>query len=220
MTALIIILVIVAVLVVAVIVMYNNLVKLKNRVGNAWTQISVQLQRRLDLIPNLVETVKGYAAHERGTLEAVTQARTAVMNARTPDEQQAADNFLSGTLKSLFAVAEQYPDLKANQNFMQLQREITETEDKISYMRQSYNDTVMTYNNAIQTFPGNLIAGMFGFKEKAGFSAAAEAATAPSVNFGSSAPTTPSDQYAPGTTRQEAPGVNASSFKMTEPPDA
>ena len=220
MTALIIILVIVAVLVVAVIVMYNNLVKLKNRVGNAWTQISVQLQRRLDLIPNLVETVKGYAAHERGTLEAVTQARTAVMNARTPDEQQAADNFLSGTLKSLFAVAEQYPDLKANQNFMQLQREITETEDKISYMRQSYNDTVMTYNNAIQTFPGNLIAGMFGFKEKAGFSAAAEAATAPAVNFGSSAPTAPSDQYAPGTTRQEAPGVNASSFKMTEPPDA
>ena len=199
MTALIIILVIVAVLVVAVIVMYNNLVKLKNRVGNAWTQISVQLQRRLDLIPNLVETVKGYAAHERGTLEAVTQARTAVMNARTPDEQQAADNFLSGTLKSLFAVAEQYPDLKANQNFMQLQREITETEDKISYMRQSYNDTVMTYNNAIQTFPGNLIAGMFGFKEKAGFSAAAEAATAPSVNFGSSAPTTPSGEYQPGT---------------------
>jgi len=220
MTALIIILVIVAVLVVAVIVMYNNLVKLKNRVGNAWTQISVQLQRRLDLIPNLVETVKGYAAHERGTLEAVTQARTAVMNATTPDEQQAADNFLSGTLKSLFAVAEQYPDLKANQNFMQLQREITETEDKISYMRQSYNDTVMTYNNAIQTFPGNLIAGMFGFKEKAGFSAAAEAATAPAVNFGSSEPTAPSDQYAPGTTRQEAPGVNASSFKMTEPPDA
>lgn len=220
MTALIIILVIVAVLVVAVIVMYNNLVKLKNRVGNAWTQISVQLQRRLDLIPNLVETVKGYAAHERGTLEAVTQARAAVMNATTPDEQQAADNFLSGTLKSLFAVAEQYPDLKANQNFMQLQREITETEDKISYMRQSYNDTVMTYNNAIQTFPGNLIAGMFGFKEKAGFSAAAEAATAPAVNFGSSEPTAPSDQYAPGTTRQEAPGVNASSFKMTEPPDA
>lgn len=222
MTALIIILVIVAVLVVAVIVMYNNLVKLKNRVGNAWTQISVQLQRRLDLIPNLVETVKGYAAHERGTLEAVTQARTAVMNARTPDEQQAADNFLSGTLKSLFAVAEQYPDLKANQNFMQLQREITETEDKISYMRQSYNDTVMTYNNAIQTFPGNLIAGMFGFKEKAGFSAAAEAATAPSVNFGSSAPTTPSGEYQPGTTKMEAPGVSgsASGLSMTEPPDA
>ena len=221
MEVLIVILVILAVLVVAVIMIYNNLVKLKNRVGNAWTQISVQLQRRLDLIPNLVETVKGYAAHEHGTLEAVTQARAAVMNARTLDEQQAADNFLSGTLKSLFAVAEQYPDLKANQNFMQLQREITETEDKISYMRQSYNDTVMTYNNAIQTFPGNLVAGMFGFKEKAGFSAAAEAATAPSVSFTSSAPTAPSGEYAPGTARQEAPGVSAASgFRMTEPPDA
>ena len=221
MTALIVILVVVAVLVVAVILIYNNLVKQRNRVGNAWTQISVQLQRRLDLIPNLVETVKGYAAHERGTFEAVTEARTAVMNARTPDEQQAADNFLSGTLKSLFAVAEQYPDLKANQNFMQLQREITETEDKISYMRQSYNDTVMTYNNAIQTFPGNLVAGVFGFKEKAGFSAAAEAATAPSVSFSSGAPTAPSGEYAPGTARQEAPGVGATSgFKMTEPPDA
>ena len=142
------------------------------------------------------------------------------MNATTLDEQQAADNFLTGTLKNLFAVAEQYPDLKANQNFMQLQREITETEDKISYMRQSYNDTVMTYNNAIQTFPGNLVAGMFGFKEKAGFSAAAEAATAPSVSFTSSAPTAPSGDYAPGTARQEAPGVGASSFRMTEPPDA
>jgi LemA protein len=143
------------------------------------------------------------------------------MNAATPDEQQAADNFLSGTLKNLFAVAEQYPDLKANQNFLQLQREITETEDKISYMRQSYNDTVMTYNTAIQTFPGNLIAGMFGFKEKAGFSAAAEAATAPSVSFTSNAPTAPSGQYVPGTARQEGPGVNASSdFRMTEPPDA
>lgn len=221
MEALIVILAIVAVLVVAVILLYNNLVQQKNRVGNAWTQISVQLQRRLDLIPNLVETVKGYAAHERGTLEAVTEARAAVMNARTLDEQQAADNFLSGTLKSLFAVAEQYPDLKANQNFIQLQREITDTEDKISYMRQSYNDTVMTYNNAIQTFPGNLVAGMFGFKEKAGFSAAAEAATAPSVSFTSSAATAPSGEYAPGTTRQEAPGVSAaSSFRMTEPPDA
>lgn len=221
MEVLIVILVILAVLVVAVIMIYNNLVKLKNRVGNAWTQISVQLQRRLDLIPNLVETVKGYAAHEAGTFQAVTEARAAVMNARTPDEQQAADNILSGTLKSLFAVAEQYPDLKANQNFLALQREITETEDKISYMRQSYNDTVMTYNNAIQTFPGNIVAGLFGFKEKAGFSAAAEAATAPSVSFGTSAPTTPSGEYAPGTTRMEGPGVNsASGFAMKEPPDA
>lgn len=220
MEPLIVVLVIVAVLVIGVILLYNNLVQQKNRVGNAWTQVSVQLQRRLDLIPNLVETVKGYAAHEAGTLQAVTEARTAVMNASTLAEQQAADNLLSGTLKSLFAVAEQYPDLKANQNFLKLQNEITETEDKISYMRQSYNDTVMTYNNAIQTFPGNLVAGLFGFKEKAGFSAAAEAATAPGVSFTSSAPTAPSGEYAPGTARQEAPGVSASSLRMTTPPDA
>lgn len=228
MDALIIVLIIVAVLVVAVIIMYNNLVKLRNRVGNAWTQISVQLQRRLDLIPNLVETVKGYAAHERGTFEEVTKARTAVMNAETPDELQAADSFLSRTLKSLFAVAEQYPDLKANQNFLQLQREITETEDKISYMRQSYNDTVMTYNNAIQTFPGNLVAGVFGFKEKAGFSAAAEAATAPAVAFTPTADTAANAQHAPGTTKMDAPGVSSAStyvgssstLRMQEPPDA
>lgn len=183
MTALIIILVILAVLVVAVIGLYNNLVKMRNMVDNAWAQIDVQLQRRLDLIPNLVETVKGYAGHEKSTLEDVTQARTAVMNATTPADKMAADNILTGTLKSLFAVAEAYPDLKANTNFQQLQAELSNTEDKISYMRQSYNDTVMKFNTAIQTFPAVLVAGMFGFTKRESFAADAGAITAPKVEF-------------------------------------
>ncbi|MRX81811.1 LemA family protein [Eggerthella guodeyinii] len=180
---LIIILVIVVVLVVAVIGLYNNLVKLRNMVDNAWAQIDVQLQRRLDLIPNLVETVKGYAAHESGTLEEVTKARTAVMNAPTPEGKMQADGILTGALKNLFAVAEAYPDLKANTNFQQLQAELSNTEDKISYMRQSFNDTVMKYNTAIQTFPAVLIAGMMGFKERDSFDATAGAEVAPKVQF-------------------------------------
>ena len=143
MEAIIAIVVVVVILAIVLIALYNNLVQLRNRVDNAWSQIDVQLQRRLDLIPNLVETVKGYAAHESGTLQKVTEARSAVCNATTPEQKMAADNFLSGTLKSLFAVSEAYPDLKANANFQQLQAEISATEDKISYMRQSYNDTVM-----------------------------------------------------------------------------
>lgn len=217
-------LIIVVVLVIAAIILYNNLVRLRNRVGNAWTQISVQLQRRLDLIPNLVQTVKGYAAHESSTLEAVTKARTAVMNASSPDEQANADNMLTDALKNLFAVAEAYPDLKANTNFLELQREITETEDKISYMRQSYNDTVMTYNNAIQTFPGMLVAKPFGFKEKAGFSAAPAAAAAPTVAFTPDADTAPNAANIPGVAAQQAPDVDqanaAPSIKMQTPPDA
>ena len=181
--ALIVILVIVVVLVVAVIGLYNNLVKLRNMVDNAWAQIDVQLQRRLDLIPNLVETVKGYASHERGTLEEVTQARTAVMNAPTPEGKMQADGILTGALKNLFAVAEAYPDLKANTNFQQLQAELSNTEDKISYMRQSFNDTVMKYNTAIQTFPAVLIAGMMGFKQRDSFDATAGAEVAPKVQF-------------------------------------
>ena len=180
---LIIILVIVVVLVVAVIGLYNNLVKLRNMVDNAWAQIDVQLQRRLDLIPNLVETVKGYAAHESGTLEEVTKARTAVMNAPTPEGKMQADGFLTVALKNLFAVAEAYPDLKANTNFQQLQAELSNTEDKISYMRQSFNDTVMKYNTAIQTFPAVLIAGMMGFKQRDSFDATAGAEVAPKVQF-------------------------------------
>ena len=174
---------IIVVLVVAAIVMYNNLVKLRNMVDNAWAQIDVQLQRRLDLIPNLVETVKGYAAHESGTLEKVTAARAAVASATTPEDKMAADNMLTGTLKSLFAVSEAYPELKANQNFQQLQSQLSETEDKISYMRQSFNDTVMKYNTAIQTFPAVLFAGMFGFKERPSFDAQTGAEFAPKVTF-------------------------------------
>ena len=175
--------VVVVILAIVLIALYNNLVQLRNRVDNAWSQIDVQLQRRLDLIPNLVETVKGYAAHESGTLQKVTEARSAVCNATTPEQKMAADNFLSGTLKSLFAVSEAYPELKANANFQQLQSQLADTEDKISYMRQSFNDTVMKYNTAIQTFPAVLFAGMFGFKERSSFDAQAGAEVAPKVTF-------------------------------------
>lgn len=177
----IIIAVVIVILVVAAIALYNNLVKLRNMVDNAWAQVDVQLQRRLDLIPNLVETVKGYAAHERGTLDEVISARANVMDAKTPEAKMAAENALTGTLKSLFAVAEAYPDLKANANFQQLQNQLADTEDKISYMRQSYNDTVMKYNTAIQTFPGMLLAGSF--KSRESFDAVAAAETAPIVQF-------------------------------------
>ena len=180
---LIVVIVIVVVLVIAAIALYNNLVKLRNMVDNAWAQIDVQLQRRLDLIPNLVETVKGYASHERGTLDEVTEARAAVLNAATPAGKMEADNMLTGALKSLFAVAEAYPDLKANVNFQQLQAELSSTEDKISYMRQSYNDTVMKYNTAIQTFPAVLFAGMMGFSQRESFDAAAGSDVAPKVQF-------------------------------------
>ena len=179
----IIIVAIIAILIIALIALFNNLVKLRNMVDNAWAQIDVQLQRRIDLIPNLVETVKGYAAHEKTTLEHVTQARSAVMNAQSPAEKMAADNMLTGTLKSLFAVAEAYPDLKANTNFLQLQNELTNTEDKISYMRQSYNDTVMKFNTAIQTFPALLVAKMMGFTKRESFDANAGAEVAPEVRF-------------------------------------
>jgi LemA protein len=150
----------------AVIGIYNRLVTLRNRVDNAWSQIDVQLRRRYDLIPNLVETVRAYAAHEREAFEAVTAARTAAMGAQTVAEHSEAENMLSSTLKSLFAVAEAYPDLKANQNFMMLQEELSGTESKIAYARQFYNDSVMTFNTSTQTFPANVIAGMFGFTQR------------------------------------------------------
>ena len=178
-----IVLAVIVVLFVVVVMLYNNLVKSRNKVDNAWAQIDVQLQRRLDLIPNLVETVKGYANHESGTLEKVIAARSAVMNAGTPEDKMAADNALSGSLKSLFAVSEAYPDLKANANFQQLQSQLSDTEDKISYMRQSYNDTVMNYNTAIQTFPAVLFAAMLGFKERPHFDAETGAEVAPKVSF-------------------------------------
>ncbi|MCE5191614.1 MAG: LemA family protein [Actinomycetia bacterium] len=152
--------------VVAAIGIYNRLVTLRNRVDNAWSQIDVQLRRRYDLIPNLVETVKGYASHEKETLEKVVEARNMAMSAQGVAAQAEAENTLSGTLKNLFAIAESYPDLKANQNFLMLQEELSGTESKIAYARQFYNDSVMSYNTSTQTFPSNILAGMFGFKER------------------------------------------------------
>jgi LemA protein len=149
-----------------VIYLYNKLVRFRNRVENAWHQIDVQLNRRADLIPNLVETVKGYASHERETLEEVTKARTALMNAQTVGENAQAEGFLTQALKNLFAVAEAYPDLKANQNFLSLQEELAGTENKIAYARQFYNDSVMSYDIARQKFPANVIAGAFNFTEQ------------------------------------------------------
>ncbi len=154
-----------------VIVTYNGLVRLRNRIQNAWAQIDVQLRRRYDLIPNLVETVKGYATHEKGTFEAVTQARANAINAQGPAEQAQAENMISGALKSLFAVSEAYPDLKANQNFLSLQEELSGTEGRISYARQYYNDAVLRMNTKIQSFPSNILAGMFGFREHEYFEA-------------------------------------------------
>src|SRR6516225_1503217 len=147
----------------AVIGLYNGLVNRRVETSNAWSQIDVQLKRRYDLIPNIVETVKGYAKHESETLEKVIQARNAAMNARGVAEQAQAENALTGTLKTLFAVAEAYPDLKANQNFLGLQEELKSTENRIGFARQHYNDVVSQYNSALQRFPSNGIGGMFGF---------------------------------------------------------
>lgn len=155
---------VIIVLAIIIAIMYNSLVTLKQRTQNAWSQIDVQLQRRFDLIPNLVECVKGYMTHESETLENVTKLRTSWSEATTADEKMKLDNELSSSLKSIMAVAESYPDLKANQNFISLQGELTDTENKISYSRQFYNDIVARYNTKIQTVPSNIIAGIFGFK--------------------------------------------------------
>jgi LemA protein len=168
--------------------MYNGLVKLRNEVKNAWAQIDVQLKRRYDLIPNLVETVKGYKNFERETLEAVTKARNVAIQASSAGagaaEQGKAEGELSGALARLMVVVEQYPDLKANQNFLALQEELTSTENKISFSRQYYNDSVLRYNNQTQVFPSNIIAGMFSFKGSEFFEVTAEAERqAPKVNF-------------------------------------
>ena len=169
---------------VAAIALYNRLIVLRNRVDNAWAQIDVQLRRRYDLIPNLVETVKGYASHESETFQKVTEARNMAVNAGTVGEQAQAENMLTGALKSLFAVSEAYPDLKANENFMMLQEELSGTESKIAYSRQFYNDSTMSYNTGIQSFPANVFAGMFGFTAREYFEIElAEAKEAPAVSF-------------------------------------
>ncbi len=162
---------------------YNNMVTKRNRIDNAWQNIDTQLQRRNDLIPNLVETVKGYAKHEQDTLAAVVNARNAAVSATTPEAKMEADNVLTGALRQLFAVAEAYPDLKANTNFTQLQSTLEDTENKVSYARQSYNDCVLSYNNAIQTFPAVIVAGIFQFNAPQGFQAAEAARQAPTVKF-------------------------------------
>lgn len=157
---------IIVVIVLILIFSYNRFVILRTRIDNAWAQIDVQLKRRFDLIPNLVETVKGYAKHEKKVFTEVTAARTAMMSAKTIQEKAKANNQLTATLKSLFAVAEAYPKLEASENFKMLQEELSGTESKIAYSRQFYNDSVLSYNTSVQMFPGNVIAGMFNFKER------------------------------------------------------
>jgi LemA protein len=169
--------------VVALVLLYNRLVRLRNRADNAWAQVDVQLRRRYDLIPNLVETVKGYAAHERETFEAVTQARTRAQAAQGPAEQGAAEGILGQALGRLFAVAEDYPELQADENFRQLQDELAQTENRIAVSRQVYNDTVLTYNNATQTVPSNVIAGIFHFQPKEFFEIEEPVREAPQVRF-------------------------------------
>ena len=190
---LIVILVIVALLVIGLIVLYNRFVTLRNRVDNAWAQIEVQLKRRWDLIPNLVETVKGYAEHERGTFEAVTEARANAQRAQGPAETAAAEGILGQALGRLFAVAEAYPELQADENFRQLQDELAGTENRIAVSRQVYNDTVLTFNNAIQTFPGVVLAGPFGFMKREFFETDETQREVPQVDFGRgpAAPSTP-----------------------------
>ncbi len=179
-----IILVIVVVLIALwVIATYNSLVQLRNRVKDQWSQIDVHLKRRADLIPNLVETVKGYAKHEKDTLEAVINARNKAVSATNATEEMQANNELTGALTKLFALAESYPELKANTNFMDLQANLKDTEDKISFARQFYNDTVLKYKNKLEVFPSNLVAGIFGFKPEPFFEASATERETPKVQF-------------------------------------
>lgn len=174
---------IVVILILFVIGTYNSLISLRNKKDDQWSQIEVQLKRRADLIPNLVETVKGYAAHEKDTLEAVVSARNKAVSATTPEAEMQANGELSQALGRLFALTEAYPDLKANTNFVDLQNQLKETEDKISYSRQFYNDTVLKYQNKKESFPSNIIAGMFGFKTFKFFEAEEQDRKVPEVKF-------------------------------------
>lgn len=175
--------IIVVVLVLYFITSYNGLVRLRNMVKDQWAQIDVLLKRRADLIPNLVETVKGYAKHESGTLEAVIAARNKAVNAKGAEDEMKANGELTGALNKLFALAESYPDLKANTNFMDLQNNLKETEDKISYARQFYNDAVLKYKNKLEVFPSNIVAGIFGFKPEPFFEATESEKETPQVKF-------------------------------------
>ena len=176
---------IIVVLVIVVIVTYNALIRSRNQVENAWSQIDVQLKRRIDLIPNLVETVKAYAAHERETLDAVIKARNAAMAAPSdPHSQAAADSQITGALRQLFALSEAYPDLKANQNFLALQEELSATEGRVAYARQFYNDSVLNYNNKLQAFPTVILANMMHFGKREYFEADEAARDVPRIDFG------------------------------------
>jgi LemA protein len=166
-----------------VVVLYNRLVRLRNRAENSWAQVDVQLRRRYDLIPNLVEAVKGYAAHERGTFEDVTQARTAAQRATGVAQQAEAENVLTAAIGRLFAVAEAYPELRATENFQQLQNQLAEVEQNIVISRQVYNDAVLTYDNALETVPTNVVAGLFNFSPREYFETEGAAREAPSVQF-------------------------------------
>ena len=195
---------VVVVLLLWAVLTYNRLVTLRNRVDNGWSQTDVQLRRRYDLIPNLIETVKGYAAHERGTFEAVTEARANAQRAQGPADTAAAEGILGQALGRLFAVAEAYPELQADENFRQLQSELAETENRIAVSRQVYNDTVLTYNNAIQTFPGVVLAGPFGFAKREFFETDETQREAPRVDFSPGAGTA-----APSVTPPAAPAAPA-----------
>ena len=178
------ILAIVVLLVIVAIVTYNGLIRSRNQIENAWSQIDVQLKRRIDLIPNLVETVKGYAAHEKDTLDAVINARNAAMSAPAdPHAQAAADTQVAGALRQLFALSEAYPDLKANQNFLALQEELSATEGRVAYARQFYNDSVLNYNNKIQAFPTVIFASMLKFEKREYFEADEAAREVPKIGF-------------------------------------
>ena len=187
---------IIVLLAIFVIGIYNRLVRLRNRVEAAWAQIDVQLKRRHDLVPNLVETVKGYAAHERETLESVIKARQQAVAAEGVEDQAQAENMLTGALRQLFAVSEAYPDLKANQNFLSLQEELSKTEERIAFSRQFYNEQTLAYDNALETFPSNMVAGMFNFEPKVYFEAEEASRAAPKVDFG----TEPDPPSTPGVT--------------------
>jgi len=170
-------------LLLVVVAIYNSLVRKRNRVDNSWSQVDVQLRRRYDLIPNLVESVKGYASHERVTFEEVTKARTAAQQAQGVAPQAEAENVLTAAIGRLFAVAEQYPQLRATENFQDLQAQLTDTEGKIAVARQIYNDTVLTYNNAVQTVPTNIVAGLFNFAARDFFEIEEPVREAPRVQF-------------------------------------
>jgi LemA protein len=205
-TVAIVVIVVLVVLGIILMLMYNGLVKARLRVREAYSGIDVQLKRRLSLIPNLVETVKGYASHERETLENVTRARAALQSAGSPGEAAQANNFLTQTLRSLFAVSEAYPDLKANTNFLELQRELTDTEDKIGYARQFYNSNVLSYNEKTSTVPTVFLANMFGFQPEQFFEAEEEAREDVRVSFGTATPGAQPAAAAPPAAPPAAPG--------------